>query len=58
MKKILVLPGWMTSIKLYSTDAKSFDTLIGKVDLKTEDADYTIGVSLGALVVLRDIPKK
>ena len=28
------------------------------IDLKTEDADYTIGVSLGALVVLRDIPKK
>lgn len=56
MKNVLVLPGWMTSIDLYK-DSKNFDICIGKLNEKCFYADCVVGLSLGALVVLRDTEK-
>ncbi|HRZ34036.1 MAG TPA: alpha/beta hydrolase [Candidatus Moranbacteria bacterium] len=50
--KILLLPGWMTGLKLYG----KYDNLsmqFGKIDTDAEDV-CIIGLSLGALVALRD----
>ncbi len=56
MKKVLVLPGWMTALKLYgSTD--DFEVCIGKMDEESLAADCVVGVSLGALIVLRETPR-
>lgn len=57
MKKVLVLPGWMTGYKLYKDSGHAFHVCIGKLDQQSNSADYIVGVSLGALVVLRDIDK-
>ena len=57
MKRILVLPGWMTTIKLYKNSSHGFDICIGKLNKESDPNDYIVGVSLGALVVLRDINK-
>ena len=54
MKEILVLPGWMRSLKLYKADG-DIDIRIGKLDAEAFLADYIIGVSLGALVVLQNM---
>ncbi len=54
MKKVLVLPGWMTFIRFYE-DNHDLDICYGKLDEYPSNADYVIGVSLGAMVVLRDI---
>lgn len=54
MKKVLLLPGWMTSIKLYKQYTDLYICL-GKLGKESLSAQYVIGVSLGALVVLRDI---
>ena len=56
MKKILLLPGWMTYIKLYKKH-DNFRICFGKMDKESFSADYVVGVSLGTLVVLRDIRK-
>lgn len=53
MKKILLLPSWMTSLDLY----QSYDDLeirVGKLVQKDFSADYIIGFSLGALAALQD----
>ena len=55
MKKVLLLPGWMTSVKLYRNNIGEFDMRVGKLSKEDLSAEYIIGVSLGALVVLRDI---
>src|SRR6266496_1585003 len=57
MKKVLLLPGWMTSVRLYKNSISDFTVHIGKLNKESVSADYVIGVSLGALVVLRDIKK-
>ena len=54
-KKVLVLPGWMTGITFYKTDSRDFDICFGTLHERAHSAEYVIGVSLGALVVLRDI---
>src|SRR3989344_769291 len=54
MKKILLLPGWMRDLKLYGTES-DFDIRIGKLDEEAVRADYVIGKSLSALVVLQNI---
>lgn len=54
MKKVLLLPGWMTSLKLYNNDG-GFRVCLGILDNESLSSDYAVGVSLGALVVLRDI---
>jgi hypothetical protein len=56
MKKVLVLPGWMTSLELYESD-DGFDVCIGELDGISFAADYVVGVSLGALIVLRETPR-
>lgn len=56
MKKVLLLPGWMTSLKLYNNN-KDFHVCLGKLDEESFSADYVVGLSLGALVILRDIKK-
>jgi hypothetical protein len=56
MKRVLVTPGWITEIRLFKEHA-DFDICYGKLDAEPSLADYVIGVSLGALVVLRDIEK-
>ncbi|MFA5954841.1 MAG: hypothetical protein WC817_04900 [Patescibacteria group bacterium] len=53
MKKVLLLPGWMTALKLYKSDG-NFDIKIGNLDENAVHADYVIGFSLGALVVLQN----
>lgn len=55
MKKVLVLPGWMTSLKLYKNNINDFDMSFGKLSQETQQADYVIGVSVGSLVVLKEI---
>jgi len=57
MKKVLVLPGWMTGVKLYKNNIEDFYVCLGKLDEKSLSADYIVGNSLGALVVLQDISK-
>jgi hypothetical protein len=56
MKKVLVLPGWMTSLELYG-DSTDFDVCFGELDEGSFLADYVVGVSLGALIVLREMPR-
>lgn len=56
MKKVLLLPGWMTSIRLYK-QYEDFYIRFGGLNETDIDADYVIGVSLGAIVALRDIEK-
>jgi hypothetical protein len=54
MKKVLVLPGWMTSLKLYKNSAGEFDMNFGKLSPEARDADYVVGLSMGALAVLKE----
>lgn len=56
MSKILLLPGWMTALKLYK-DNSDFDVEIGNLDENAIHADYVTGLSLGALVVLNNIDR-
>lgn len=53
MSSILVLPGWMRYIKFYHPEP-GFIPAIGKLDKDQESADCVAGLSLGALIVLRD----
>lgn len=55
MKKALVLPGWMTSLRLYKNNASDFDISYGKLSPEARNADFVIGVSIGALAVLKEI---
>ncbi len=55
MRNVLVLPGWMTSLTLYE-NANDFEVCIGRLSEKSFAADHVIGISLGALVVLREAP--
>lgn len=54
MKKILLFPGWIKSLKLFEDDG-SLNFRIGKLSEDDFRAEYIIGMSLGALVVLRNI---
>lgn len=54
MSKVLLLPGWMTALKFYG-DNNGLDIQIGKLKENYTQADCVIGISLSALVVLRDI---
>jgi len=54
VKNVLLLPGWMTSLKLYG-NRNDLHVSIGKLNGKSLLANYVIGVSLGALIALRDI---
>lgn len=56
MRKILLLPGWMTALKLYKNNG-DFDIEIGNLDKNAIHADYVIGLSLGALVILNNIDR-
>lgn len=56
MSKVLLLPGWMTTLKLYK-DNGDFDIEIENLDENAIHADYVIGLSLGALVVLQNISR-
>lgn len=53
MKKVLLLPGWIRSLRLYEDDG-SLNFRIGKLGEDDLRADYVIGMSLGALVVLQN----
>lgn len=53
MKKILVLPGWMRALQFYNPE-NDFQLQFGKIDLPVENGDVVIGMSLGALIVLRE----
>lgn len=55
MKNVLLLPEWMTSLKLYIDNGSDFNICLGKLDREAFSAEYVVGLSLGALVVLRDI---
>lgn len=55
MKNVLLLPGWMTSLKLYSGNASDFTICLGKLNEKALFAEHVVGFSLGALIALRDI---
>ncbi|MCX6765437.1 MAG: hypothetical protein NT136_00480 [Candidatus Moranbacteria bacterium] len=53
LKKILLLSGWMTDLKLY----RKYDDLtiqVSKLSSESEKIDYIIGLSLGALIALRE----
>lgn len=52
IKKTLVLPPWMDTIKFYTTDIHNFHISSGIVEKSSHDDDYVIGVSLGALAIL------
>lgn len=52
MKKVLLLPGWMTALKLYKNYSNDFSISFGKLSKEDLSADYVIGLSLGALVAL------
>ena len=52
IKKILLLPGWMTGLDLYG-EYDGLSIQFGKINKDIGDA-YVIGFSLGALVALRD----
>ena len=54
MKKILLLPGWMESLQLYE-DHKDFHVCIGKLDDACSSTDCVVGLSLGALIALKNI---
>src|SRR3989338_9439223 len=56
MKKVLLLAGWMMSIKLYE-QYTDLGILFGELDQEGFEVDYVIGFSLGAIVALRDIKK-
>lgn len=53
MKKILVLPGWMSSLELYD-EGSGLQLQFGKIDLPISADDIVVGMSLGALIVLRE----
>lgn len=55
MKNVLLLPVWMTSLKLYKNNNSDYNICLGKLDQEAFSAKYVIGFSLGALVALRDI---
>lgn len=55
-RKVLLLPGWMTALKLYK-DNDDFDIKIGNLDEDSAQANYVIGLSLGALVVLQNVDR-
>jgi hypothetical protein len=57
MSTILVLPGWMTTLKLYNEHESDLRILIGKLDEESFAADCVVGLSLGSLVVLKDSAK-
>ncbi|MFA6136051.1 MAG: hypothetical protein WC705_01715 [Candidatus Paceibacterota bacterium] len=54
MKKVLLLPGWMRTLRLYKAH-NDFDVRIGKLDDESVLADYVIGLSLGSLAVLQQV---
>lgn len=56
MKKVLVLPGWMTGLRLYK-DGGDFEVNIGKLEEKNYSADFVVGLSLGALIALQDVER-
>lgn len=55
MKNVLLLPKWMTALKLYSDTGDDFYTCSGELDSRAFSADHVVGLSLGALIALRDI---
>ncbi len=55
MKKVLVLPGWMTSLKFYAGGSNNFILCFGTIPREARNADYVIGVSIGALAVLKEM---
>ena len=57
MKKVLLLPGWMTALRLYKNDVDDFDVYFGGLDEKSFSADYVVGLSLGAIIALYNIEK-
>lgn len=54
MEKILVFPKWMRSLQLYNKNS-DFVVKIGKLDEESKSAHCVVGISLGALAILRDI---
>ena len=55
MRNVLLLPKWMTALKWYSDTGDDFHTCSGKLDSRAFSADHVVGLSLGALIALRDI---
>lgn len=54
MKRILLLPGWMTSVDLFKK-RDDMEVRIGRLTNEDFSADYIVGVSLGALEVLKSL---
>ncbi len=54
MRMVLLLPGWLESLKMYGGDA-NLEICIDALDERSASADYIIGVSLGALVAPKNI---
>jgi len=52
--RYLLLPGWMESLQLYE-DQKDLHVCIGKLDGECTSSDCVVGLSLGALSVLKNI---
>jgi hypothetical protein len=53
LKKILILPGWMNYLRMINVKEYS-EIWKGKID-KNKPVDCVVGLSLGALVTLRDM---
>lgn len=52
IKKTLVLPPWMNTIKFYNTNVSDFYVSSGVLEKNSYGVEYVVGVSLGALAVL------
>lgn len=55
MKKTLVLPPWMDTIKFYNTDVSNFHVSSGVLKEDSYEDDCVVGVSLGSLAILERI---
>ena len=56
MKRILVLPGWMTSIDFFNPQ-NGLILQFGKITVPVTEEDTVIGIRLGALIGLRESAK-
>lgn len=53
MKIVLLIPGWMKTLRFYE-DRNDIRVCVGKLDEEAISADYVLGFSLGALIVLQN----
>lgn len=55
MKKTLVLPPWMNTIKFYNTDVHDFHVSSGVLEEVSYSDDCVVGVSLGCSAILERV---